>query len=90
MNASLQVLRLVWSPRLEPEPKLVSFHSRIRSEFGRAVLANSITLTPGTVTVHIREDLLMVHCLDQDLAEGLENSAFERRIRSMEGVNNDD
>ena len=90
INASLQVLRLVWSPRFEPEPKLVSIHTRIHSEFGRAILANSITLTPGTVTVHTREDLLMIHCLDRDLAQGLEDSAFERRIRSMEGSSNDD
>ena len=90
VKAGLGVLRLIWSPRMEPEPELISFRTRIKSEFGKAILANSITLTPGTVTVHTREDLVMVHCLDQDMARGLENSAFERRIRSMEGEGNDD
>ena len=89
-KAGLGVLRLIWSPRMEPEPELISFRTRIKSEFGKAILANSITLTPGTVTVHTREDLVMVHCLDQDMARGLENRAFERRIRSMEGEGNDD
>ena len=70
-KAGLGVLRLIWSPRMEPEPELISFRTRIKSEFGKAIL-------------------VMVHCLDRDMARGLENSAFERRIRSMEGEGNDD
>lgn len=85
VKANLQVLRLVWSPRLTAEPELHSFHTKIQSEFGKTILANSITLTPGTITVHVRDDLFLVHCLDDEMAEGLENSAFERKILKMEG-----
>lgn len=86
VRANLRVLRLVWSPLLVPEPELRSFRTRLRTEFGWAVLANSITLTPGTVTVHVRDDLFLVHCLDRDMAEGLESSDFERKIAVLEGA----
>ena len=84
-KANWQVLRLIWSPRLEVEPELHTFHTSLKTDMGKAVLANSITLTPGTITVHVRKDLFMVHCLDKDMAEGLENSEFERRCEKLEG-----
>ena len=83
-KANWQVLRLIWSPRLEVEPELHTFHTKVKSDFGKAILANSITLTPGTITVHVRDDLFMVHCLDRELAEGLEDSEFEKRLEKME------
>ena len=83
-KANWQVLRLIWSPRLEVEPELHTFHTKVKSDFGKAILANSITLTPGTITVHVRDDLFMVHCLDRELAEGLEDSEFEQRLEKME------
>ena len=83
-KANWQVLRLIWSPRLEVEPELHTFHTKVKSDFGKAILANSITLTPGTITVHVRDDLFMVHCLDRELADGLEDSEFEQRLEKME------
>lgn len=84
VKANWQVLRLIWSPRMEVEPELHTFHTKVKSDFGKAILANSITLTPGTITVHVRDDLFMVHCLDRELAEGLEDSEFEQRLEKME------
>lgn len=83
-KANWQVLRLIWSPRLEVEPELHTFHTRLKTDMGKTVLANSITLTPGTITVHVREDLFMVHCLDREMAEGLEDSVFEQRAEELE------
>lgn len=83
-KANWQVLRLIWSPRMEVEPELHTFHTKVKSDFGKAILANSITLTPGTITVHVRDDLFMVHCLDRELADGLEDSEFEQRLEKME------
>lgn len=83
-KANWQVLRLIWSPRMEVEPELHTFHTKVKSDFGKAILANSITLTPGTITVHVRDDLFMVHCLDRELADGLDDSEFEQRLEKME------
>ena len=80
-RSSFRVLRFVWGG--ENRPVLTAFRTGIRSEFGRAILADSITLTPGTVTVHVQEDLFLVHCLDEKMAE-LPPKALEGRIREME------
>ena len=84
LKANWQVLRLIWSPRLEVEPERRSFHTRLKTDMGKTILANSITLTPGTITVHVKDDLLLVHCLDREMGEGLENSDFEKRAAKLE------
>ena len=50
----------------------------------RILLANSITLTPGTITVLLEEDEYVVHCLDKSLAEGINSSIFVSMLRKME------
>ncbi len=77
-------IRLIWSPRLIAEPRLVAFRSKLRTEPGRVLLANSITLTPGTITADQTEDRFLVHCLDSDFAEGLADSEMEKRILRLE------
>ena len=83
-KANWQVLRLIWSPRLEVEPELHTFHTKVKSDFGKAILANSITLTPGTITADQTGDRFLVHCLDSDFAEGLADSEMEKRIQRIE------
>jgi multicomponent Na+:H+ antiporter subunit E len=62
--ANLNVLRLVLSPRIDIHPGIVEIRTRLKSPIGRLVLANSITLTPGTLVVDIREDSLFVHWIN--------------------------
>ena len=54
--SAVQTLRFVWSAKEEVEPQLVSFHTKVKTEAGRVILANSITMTPGTITVDVAED----------------------------------
>ena len=84
-SAAFATIRLIWSPRLVVQPEVTSFHTKLRTDAGKVILANSITLTPGTLTVDVRDDLLLVHCLDESMAEGLEDSGMEKRIRALEG-----
>ena len=84
-NSSMSVIRLIWSPKLVTEQRVVTFPCHLRTTAGRVLLANFITLTPGTVTADIDGDRFTVHCLDVSMAEGLENSEMERRIRTGEG-----
>lgn len=83
--SSIKVIRLIWSPKLEPEQRIVRFPCRLKTTAGKVLLANSITLTPGTVTADIEGDLFTVHCLDVSMANGLKNSEMEQRIRLGEG-----
>ncbi len=84
IRAAFATIRLIWSPRLIAEPRLTSFRTRLRTRTGKVMLANSITLTPGTITVDIRGDAFLVHCLDRDFGEGLADSEMEKRIQRVE------
>ena len=66
------------------EPVIVRVHTDLKSETARVILANSITLTPGTITVSMTDNDLLVHCLDKSLSEGMEDSVFVRLLKKME------
>lgn len=83
-KANVQTMKLVYSAKMEVEPVLVTFHTGLKTDTARVALANSITLTPGTITVTLEGDEFLVHCLDRDFADGIENSVFERLLRKME------
>ncbi len=82
VKANCSVICLIVSPKYEPV--LVTFRTDLKTDLARAVLANSITLTPGTITVELTEDEFRVHCLDKEMAEGLSDSVFVRWLRKME------
>ena len=86
----MSVIHMILSQREEVEPLLVSFHSDLKSTVGKAFLANCITLTPGTITVTLEESKYTVHCLDDSLAEGMQDSQFVEYIRQLEGSGNGD
>ncbi len=86
IKANLDVMRLILSPRLEPEPQLIRVHIPLKTGLGRVILANSITLTPGTITVSLKDDVYTIHCLDRELGEGIEDSSFVRRLTRLEGT----
>ena len=83
-KANLQVIRLVLAPVIEVEPCLVRFRTDLRTEAARVALANSITLTPGTLTVSLEGNDLLIHALDRDMARGVDESVFVRHLRRME------
>ena len=82
--ANLSTISLIVSPKYEVEPVLVTFRTELKSDLAKTVLANSITLTPGTITVELTEDEFKIHCLDKDMAEGLADSVFVRLLKKME------
>lgn len=84
VKANWAVLHLIYSPKVEVEPVLTTFKTKVKTDTGKVVLANSITLTPGTITVHMKDDTFMVHCLDSSMSDGLADSEFERKILRLE------
>lgn len=86
MKANRQVLYFITTPRYQVEPQIVHFTSGLKSETARVILANSITLTPGTITVGLEGKEFYVHCLDREFAEGMENSIFVELLEKMEAV----
>lgn len=82
--ANLTVLKIVLSPNKKVHPVLVSFDAPLKSHLLQVILADSITLTPGTITVRLYEEKFEVHCLDESLAEGLNDSAFVKMLKKWE------
>ena len=87
IKANFAVIRMIMSSRYEIEPAIVRFKTDLKTTPARVLLANSITLTPGTITVSLEEDEYVVHCLDKELAEGINSSVFVTLLRKLERLN---
>lgn len=84
IKANIGAIHLILTQREEIEPTLVSFRSDLKTHTGRALLANAITLTPGTITVTLEGSEYTVHCLDASMAEGIGESEFVKYINEFE------
>lgn len=84
ISANIAVSRMILTRRELMEPVIVHVPVDLETETARVILANSITLTPGTITVSMTGNELLVHCLDKSLSEGMEDSEFVRLLRKME------
>ena len=82
--ANFHVFRVAFSPRMEKllSPRMVTFETQLKKELSRFVLANSITLTPGTVTVRVEGSRFLVHALNKTAARDLPGS-MEQRIANI-------
>lgn len=81
IKASVTVVGVALTPGMKPDPVLVEFHSGLPGNFLNVLLANSITLTPGTITVFQRGDHFVVHALRREYAEDLSESSFVKLLR---------
>lgn len=84
IKAAFATLSLLFSSRYELEPVLVSFDTDIKSPVLRVLLANSITLTPGTITVSIEDNHYVVHALDIGFAENIAQSVFVKKLKKAD------
>ncbi len=84
VKANFSVVKMIMSSRYDVEPAIVSFDTDFKTDSARVMLANSITLTPGTITVSVEGDRFTVHCLDKSLAEGITDSVFVRMLHEFE------
>lgn len=86
VKANMATIRLIMSIKHKNEPVLVSFKTSLKTPIAKTLLANSITLTPGTITVSLEEDEYVVHCLDKSFSEGLSDSSFVKLLTKMENM----
>ena len=66
------------------EPVVVKFQSDLKTDMANVLLANSITLTPGTITVSLNKNEFVIHCLDKDFSKGLKDSIFVKMLHQLE------
>jgi len=80
-----RVTRIILAPRLPISPALVCFKPSQKTIVGLVTHANSITLTPGTITVRADREEFLVHALTRGGAESLAGSEMDRRVSRLEG-----
>jgi multicomponent Na+:H+ antiporter subunit E len=84
-KSNWDVARIVLDPKLPISPTMVWVPLTQRTDVGKVIYANSITLTPGTVSVEIEGNRILVHAITRAVAEGVESGEMDRRITRIEG-----
>ena len=83
VKSNIALLRVVYSPKIEVKPRLVTFSTPLKGTF-KSILANCITVTPGTISVTSEDDKLTVHALDESFAEGIAETDFQKQLLEMQ------
>lgn len=81
--SNVAVVRHILRARIDVDPRFVTVPSGQKSDLAAVIYANSITLTPGTVTIAVDGDQLLVHALDRAAADGLEEGGMARRVAAF-------
>jgi multicomponent Na+:H+ antiporter subunit E len=84
-RSAWDVTKRILDPRLPISPTLVEFQPSQRTDLGLVLHANSITLTPGTISVEVEPGRFLVHALTREGAAGLAGSEMDRRCTELEG-----
>ena len=84
IKANIDIIKLVLSKDPEISPTLKPMKARLKSRISRVALANSITLTPGTITVTMNENNLLIHAIEKSNLDGIEESIFVEKLQEIE------
>lgn len=84
--ANISVAMIVLNPKLPISPGIVIMRCDLERSLLRVLYVNSITLTPGTITVELEDNLLIVHALTEDVAHDVEDWSLNRRLMEMEAL----
>lgn len=87
--ANIQVAIIALSPKMAIQPHIVDYQSELKGEMFLTILANSITLTPGTMSVDIVGSKFKIHCLNENYALSLKGNIFEKMLLKIEGAQNE-
>jgi multicomponent Na+:H+ antiporter subunit E len=86
--ANIAVAKIVLSPKMPITPGFILVKSKLQKDLTRVLYANSITLTPGTITINLNNDRLLVHALTEESAHNLHDWYMQDRLLDMEVSNN--
>ena len=85
LKSALEVSRIILDPRLPASPTVARFRPRQKTVVGLVTHANSITLTPGTLSIEVGPEQFVVHALTRAGAAGCIDSEMDRRVERFEG-----
>ena len=84
-KAAVDVTKIILNPKLPISPTLIRVRASQRSASGLATYANSITLTPGTITARVSGQDFLVHAVTRDGTKELAEGTMDRRVKQFEG-----
>lgn len=82
--ANLDVVRCIWRGNAAISPVMFTINAGQKTDIGKVIFANSITLTSGTVAVDMIDDAIIIHSLTQKAAEILQTGSMDRRVSRLE------
>jgi multicomponent Na+:H+ antiporter subunit E len=89
VKANLDVARIIISPKMNIQPRMFDTEATQKTTIGQVIYANSITLTPGTITCDMRDEggkmMFKVHALTADSKAGVEAGDMDKRCTRLEG-----
>ncbi|MFQ5757816.1 MAG: Na+/H+ antiporter subunit E [Acidiferrobacterales bacterium] len=85
LKSNVDVACRILNPTLPISPTVIRVKASQKSELGKVIYANSITLTPGTVSIDIDGDRIEVHALTREAAQALRTGDMDRRVTRFEG-----
>ncbi|MBC8352764.1 MAG: Na+/H+ antiporter subunit E [Planctomycetes bacterium] len=80
LQSGFHLSKLILHPSLPIDPRMIRQRTKLRKDAGIVLLGNSITLTPGTITVEVNSDELEVHAMDAESAEDVTSFRFDEQI----------
>jgi multicomponent Na+:H+ antiporter subunit E len=83
-KANIDVAKIILDPALPISPVMVRVPATQTTDVGKVIYANSITLTPGTVSVEVMDDEILVHAITSEAAEGLADGDMDSRVDAIE------
>ncbi|WP_315114747.1 Na+/H+ antiporter subunit E [uncultured Clostridium sp.] len=88
-KSNIHVAKIVLSPKMNISPNICTVDTKIQSNLLKTILSNSITLTPGTLTLFMDDDKLIIHCLQEENIKDLKESSFENILLKAEEIINE-
>ncbi len=85
VKANIDVAKLIVARDMPISPRLIRVKASQRTVVGEVVYANSITLTPGTISLDLRDGEILVHALTAESAAGVMEGEMDRRVTAIEG-----
>ena len=85
IKANIDVAAIIIKPKLPITPTMFNSHASQKTEVGQVTYANSITLTPGTISVGVTDGMVEVHALTSQSADDVITGRMDKRVSQMEG-----
>ena len=83
-KSNYDVAKLILDPAMPISPSIIRVKATQTTDFGRVIHANSITLTPGTVSIELEADEIIVHAISAEAAKGTLEGGIDRRVTAVE------